>query len=120
MIHPAIRRIVQHPVAIGGVVGLAAGLATAAILIVAGDPWYARGDDSSPALVYWLDFPIGDHLQSFAGCVWDPAKQRRYMLAGTALNGLFMGMAATCFVRTFRISARLRRTIVGRWRSNSR
>jgi len=112
MIHPAIRRIVQHPVAIGGVIGLAVGLATAVILIVAGDPWYARGEDASVILIYWLDFPIGTQIHRFTDWGWDPAEHRAFTLVGTALNGLFLGLAGTGFVRAFQTSARLRRTIL--------
>lgn len=112
MIQTPISRI-RNPAAIGGAVGLLAGFVTAAALIAAGEPWYARGDEAMYVIVYWLDFPVASQIQRFTGWGWAPDEHRALVLVGTTLNGLFWGAAGTAFVRRFRRSARLRKTL--RW-----
>ena len=112
MNQPRIERILHAPEAIGGAIGLVLGFATAAGLILAGDPWYTGFRESRYWIVYWLDFPAASLISPMTGWRWNEGVESGFLLLSTALNGLFWGAAGTALVRAMRRNGRFRRTVL--------
>lgn len=112
MIQPRIQRIFRAPEAIGGAIGLVLGFATAAGLILAGDPWYTGFRESRYWIVYWLDFPASSLIAPVSEWRWNEGAESGFLLLSTALNGLFWGAAGTALVRAMRRHGPFRRTVL--------
>lgn len=112
MIQPRIQQILRAPEAIGGAIGLVLGFATAAGLIVSGDPWYTRVGEARHWIVYWLAFPTANLIDPMFGWRWIEDRESGLLLLATALNGLFWGAAGTALVRAMRRDGPFRRTVL--------
>jgi hypothetical protein len=112
MIQPRTQRILRAPEAIGGAIGLVLGFATAAGLILTGDPWYTGFRESRSWIVYWLDFPAGNLIAPGTTWRWNEGAESGFLLLSTTLNGLFWGAAGTALVRAMRRDGPFRRTVL--------